>query len=50
MLSKDSYALRQEIQRITPDIEMRQEVNIEGEPVTVDIPMTVEFLWPQTRT
>ena len=49
MLSKDSYALRQEIQRITPDIEMRQEVNIEGEPVTVDIPMTVEFLWPQTR-
>ena len=49
MLSKDSYALRQEIQRLTPDIEMRQEVIIEGEPVTVDIPMTVNFFWPRTQ-
>jgi len=48
MLSKDSYALRQEIQRITPDIEMRQEVIIEGESVTVDIPMTVGFFWPES--
>ena len=26
----------------------KQEVDIEGETVSLDIPMTVEFFWPKT--
>ena len=48
MLSKDSLSLRQEMVRIAPDIDMSQEIDMEGEQVTVDIPMTVNFFWPQT--
>jgi len=47
MLSRDSLALRNEIKRISPDIEMTQEVEIGGETVAVDIPMTVNFFWPK---
>ena len=43
MLSKDSLWLRQEIQRISPDINLEQEIEIEGETVRVGIPMTVNF-------
>ena len=48
MLSRDSLALRKEIARITPDIDMRQEVEMGGETVEVNIPLTVEFFWPKT--
>ena len=46
MLSKDSLYLRQEISRITPDIELKQEIEIGGEAVMVDVPMTATFFWP----
>ena len=49
MLSRDSLALRQKSNDITPDIDLRQEVDIEGEAVTVDIPMTADFFWPTSR-
>ena len=49
MLSRDSLALRQRVTEITPDIELKQEVEIEGEAVTVDIPMTADFFWPTSR-
>ena len=49
MLSRDSLALRQRVSEITPDIELKQEVEIEGEAVTVDIPMTADFFWPTSR-
>ena len=32
--------------RINPDINLNQEVELEGEAVSLDIPMTVEFFWP----
>ena len=38
--------LRSEIREVTPDIELSQEIEIEGESVKVDIPMTVGFFWP----
>ena len=47
LLSKDSLFLRREMTRIAPDIELRQEIDIGGEAVTVEIPMTVEFFWPK---
>ncbi len=51
LLSRDSLALRNEITRITPDIEMKQEVEFAGgETVEVDIPMTVNFFWPNINT
>ena len=31
---------------LTPDILLEQEIEIEGESVKVDIPMTVGFFWP----
>jgi hypothetical protein len=46
MLSRDSLALRQEIVRISPDIELIQEVDTGGEMVEVDIPLTIQFFWP----
>ena len=48
MLSRDSLHLRQEIAKVSPDIELQQEVEMEGETVTVDIPMTVNFFWPES--
>ena len=47
MLSKDSLAFRQEMAKIAPDINLSQEVEMEGEMVRVDIPMTINFFWPQ---
>jgi hypothetical protein len=49
MLSKDSLSLRQEITKVTPDIDLSQEIDIEGDTVKVDIPMTVNFFWPNTE-
>ena len=49
MLSKDSLALRNEITRVSPDVEMKQEVEFaEGGTVDVDIPLTVSFFWPDS--
>ena len=48
MLSRDSFALRKEITRIAPDIELTQEVKIQGDTVKVAIPMTVNFFWPES--
>ena len=47
LLSRDSIALRKEITRISPDIELSQEIEIGGESVKVNIPMTVNFFWPE---
>ena len=48
LLSKDSIALRGEIARVAPDIEMEQMIETEGgDVVSVRIPMTTEFFWPK---
>jgi hypothetical protein len=49
MLSRDSMFLRKQIRDVAPDIELSQEVEIEGESVKVNIPMTVGFFWPDTE-
>ena len=49
MLSRDSLYLRQEIKRISPDIDMEQEVDIQGDTVKVVIPMTASFFWPDVE-
>jgi hypothetical protein len=41
--------LRKEIKKVTPDIELSQEIEIGGESVKVSIPMTVGFFWPDTE-
>ena len=48
ILSRDSMYLREEIKKVTPDIIMEQEVDLGGESVKVDIPMTVGFFWPNS--
>ena len=48
MLARDSMYLREEMQKVSPDIELEQEVEIEGESVKVAIPMTVGFFWPDS--
>ncbi len=50
ILSRDSLFLRQEMKKMTPDIELRQEVEIGGDTVEVDIPMTVGFFWPNIKS
>jgi len=46
MLSRDSLFLRKELVRVSPDIDLTQEVEMEGELVKVDIPLTANFFWP----
>ena len=43
MLARDSMALRNYIQKISPDIDLTSEIEIGGEAVSVSIPLTVEF-------
>ena len=50
MLARDSMFLRQEITRVSPDIQLQQKIDIEGEQVMVDIPMTANFFWPSTTS
>tara|TARA_Y100000310_G_scaffold9215_1_gene9657 strand:+ start:7883 stop:8638 length:756 start_codon:yes stop_codon:yes gene_type:complete len=46
MLSKDSLSLRKKMNEITPDIDLTQQIELGGDEVTVEIPMTVDFFWP----
>jgi|TARA_R110000824_G_scaffold163579_4_gene339344 hypothetical protein len=48
MLARDSLALREEVLRISPDIDMSTEVELGGEMVAVTIPMTANFFWPKS--
>ena len=48
LLARDSMFLRKDIQKVTPDIELSQEIDIEGDTVKVDVPMTVNFFWPES--
>jgi len=48
LLARDSIYLRGQIKEVAPDIELEQEIEIEGESVKVDIPMAVGFFWPTT--
>ena len=48
MLARDSIALRNHIKEIAPDIDLTSEVEMGGETVSVSIPLTVEFFWPQS--
>ena len=48
MLARDSMALRNYIQDISPDIDLTSEIEIGGEAVSVSIPLTVEFFWPKS--
>jgi len=48
MLARDSMHLRKIMRDVTPDIDLTQEIEIGGETVKVDIPMTVNFFWPQS--
>ena len=50
MLSRDSLFLRSEIKKVSPDIDLTQEIEIEGETVTVTIPMAVNFFWPDSES
>ena len=50
MLARDSVALRNQIQKVSPDIDMTSEVEIGGETVSVSIPLSVEFFWPKSIT
>jgi len=49
LLARDSMFLRKEIRKSTPDIELSQEIDLGGESVKVDIPMTVGFFWPDSE-
>ena len=49
MLSRDSLFIRNKMKDVSPDIELKQEMEIGGEMVEVDIPLTIEFFWPSTN-
>jgi len=48
LLARDSIALRNHIKEISPDIDLTSEIEIGGETVSVSIPLTVAFFWPDT--
>ena len=45
-LIDDSMFLREELGKVSPDIELKQSIEIGGDTVEVEIPMTVNFFWP----
>ena len=47
MLARDSMFLREEMRNMSPDIILEQEIEVGGESVKVNIPMTVGFFWPK---
>ena len=47
MLARDALAFRREVARVSPDIIMEQEIEWEGETISVVIPMDIEFFWPK---
>ena len=49
MLSRDSLYLRSEMVKVTPDINLEQEIEVEGETVKVVIPMAANFFWPNAE-
>ena len=49
ILARDSLAFRNEVKRVSPDIDLTQEVDLGGEMVEVAIPMTANFFWPNTE-
>ena len=46
ILARDSLALRNEMIRVSPDIEMVQEIDIDGDRRDVSIPLDINFFWP----
>jgi hypothetical protein len=48
LLARDSMALRNYIQEISPDIDLTSEIEIGGETVSVSIPLSVAFFWPDS--
>ena len=48
LLSRDSLFFRLNIIAVSPDIDLKQEIEIGGDVVGVDIPLTTEFFWPKT--
>ncbi len=51
LLSRDSFAFREYLKEITPDIDMSFNFisEVTGEETTMDIPLDVEFFWPAGR-
>jgi hypothetical protein len=51
LLSRDSFAFREYLKKITPDVDMSFTFTSEesGEDTTMDIPLDVEFFWPAGR-
>ncbi len=49
MLSRDSLFFRQEMLKTSPDIDLSHEIEMGGEMVKVDIPMTINFFWPNAE-
>ncbi len=48
MLARDSLAFRNALSEIQCDIELKQSIEVGGDVVEVDIPLTTEFFWPQS--
>ena len=48
MLARDSLAFRNALSEIQCDIELKQSIEVGGDVVDVDIPLTTEFFWPQS--
>tara|TARA_R110002153_G_scaffold169437_2_gene322298 strand:+ start:102 stop:851 length:750 start_codon:yes stop_codon:yes gene_type:complete len=48
LLARDSMALRNHIKEISPDIDLTSEIEIGGETVSVSIPLSVAFFWPDS--
>ena len=46
LLASDSRALRQYIKDISPDINLTTKINIDGAEEDIDIPINLNFFWP----
>ena len=46
LLAKDSRELRKYILTITPDVDMKASVEVNGVEEDIDIPIGISFFWP----
>ena len=48
-ISRDSLSFRKELERITPDVDMKIHFECDncGHQDSIDLPMTVDFFWPR---
>jgi predicted component of type VI protein secretion system len=48
LLARDSRSLREYIQKVQPNVDLKVPVTVSGEEEDITLPITVSFFWPES--